>query len=676
MSVLLMLIVWFIFSAGQGFVIGYVLNVISFRSQSLFNQFNLAMILFVGVMPCLYRLTAWVGGINAAVLLSLSMLVASLLIAIWRRRRFTSKGKHLFRELLANRVFLLICLIWILLSLTMLVDVQVGDKLYPSVSMYDHSNKVAMADEIARTGIPIKNPYFYPGRLVGVYYHYYWPMLCTIISTLSGFAYDTRATVLSGVIWTGTVFLCFLRLCAAYFRTLYVPKRQLVVWALILLVVSNLYGLVMLPLNLLRWFTLHQLFGSFGGFTADKTWPFVQAMLWVPHNMAGLIAGMFGSLMLIKASEQERTQHKICQIVLAGACLSSNCGLSAHLAIGFALSWAVWAVLSLCQRRIHAFAVTAAACCASLFLTIPYLNELAVGQGNCAQLTFGVRHFEVIDFLFPDLKNMWALQQLAYLLCLPVNYLVGFGFILVAAILYWTDKNARQGQWEAKQSFLIVMALVSIVLASFVRSQYNNNDFGYRIIMLAHLAILLWAAYYLASQQQQKALKLSSFLKSLIAIGLFSFFYALYNDRTAPFFVYRGERIYAIRSLYEVLNRKLPLNAVVQHNPVSSFFGLDVFAQLYSHRQVVSSEKIPCVPNVPDKEEYERVTSELLRLFDKISPSDAIDICHRWKITVLLVKDTDKIWSYKSSWVSRFPIIAQNRYARAYLVNTYHGRAP
>ncbi len=673
-DIFLALLVWLVIFTGQGILIGWATNVFKFRSRTLLRQLGLASLLSASVLPCLYNLIALVGGIKAVVWVIGSSMLALIPIAVIERQRLSLRLHHLRREIHLCRFILIVEAIWLVLSIFLAIDIQIDHRLYVSMTMYDHSARIGLAEAIARTGVPPASPFFFPGHQVPIFIHYYWVLLCTAISTICGSAYNTRIALLAGVTWSGIAFLSGLIFFCSYFKTSSVRARQVTFYCLALLTVSNLY---ILFTGLLNFWSLNR-YGypcrpSIGWWTTEHVEPWVQIMLWVPHYSLGLIACILASILVLEAGQEDKWQQRMPLIILAGCCLASAFGLAASIAVGFAVTWAIWGAWELWRKNLSGLVITIGAAAVALLITIPYLKVLAGGASNTGKLVLGVRHFELVDWTLAiaNAQPSEAIHQLLYFLALPINYLIGLGFVLVGAILFWRQRLPAEVETDflkRKKSFLIVMSVAGLLLGTFVRSQLNNNDFGWRVMMLVQLPLLLWCAEYLAILEAQKR-KLSLFNKFLIALGVSTFLYSLYLDRTSLTYFTRADRTYDIRAIYQDLERQLPPDAVVQHNPIAQFWRVDIFANLYSHRQVVLTAKAPASNSkTADSDQYAYVNDQLTRLYMDPPLSEAIAICHQLKINALLVKDTDKLFYNKSAWVWKFPIIAENAHARAFLI--------
>lgn len=669
LAIIKCLIVWFLVSTAQGYTIGALTNVLNFRSRTPLRQLSFSALLSMAVIPALLSLVGISIGAKYITYLALTLTFAAVVIIIFKRQRVLRGLRYIKLDLAANRAFLFVTAIWICLGITMLVDIQIGDKIYPSVTMYDHSAKVGLADIIARSGIPPSNPYFYPGHLVPVFYHYYWALLCTVISSICGSPYDTRMAVLAGVIWTGIVFLCAIDLGARYFKSAKVNSSLSVLFSFGLLAVSNLYALILMPINLAGlFFKGKNVYASLCWWTTEQVNPLVHAMTWVPHHIAGLSVGILASIFILQSSSCRSTKERAWLILLAGLALASSVGLSAYTAFGFSAGWGAWAIYNLFIRQYKQFFITLAVGLIGGFLLVPYLHEMVGGTAKVAGLIITIGKFEPIDWLIPALSHSSKfIHQVVYFFCLPLRYFLGMGFCFVAPILYW--RSAVEERNSKTDTFLLVMALTTLTLGSLLHSKANSNDFGWRVILPAQFICLIWSGQLLALRRlKMGSLALSKFQTSLCIIGIFTFLYGLYLDRTGLAKEQDPGRMYALRSLYSSLSRTLPIQSVVQHNPRPTFLTVNFLPPLYSHRQMCCSEDNRGIPNVPDEGEYRRVTKDLRQLFNNASAARALDICHRYQINVIVVDDYDKLRADNSDWTKYFPVIAENDRARAFLV--------
>jgi hypothetical protein len=227
------------------------------------------------------------------------------------------------------------------------------------------------------------------------------------------------------------------------------------------------------------------------------------------------------------------------------------------------------------------------------------------------------------------------------------------------------------------------MAAVSVLLCTFLRSGVISiNDLGWRGFLLAQFVLLIWAAELwddglFASSRKAEPVRQSALFRgqrpaiaALLVLGVAG---SLYEVCMVRFYYvisggFDGKRSYAIRQLYEGLKQMLAENAVVQHDP--NHLPGDVFYGLYADRQAAAETSQCGVVFGGDPALCPGVIGPINDLFEKpaaVGPENINTVCESLSIDTLVVKDDDKVWADKNSWVwKRQPILA-NDYARAFL---------
>ena len=214
--------------------------------------------------------------------------------------------------------------------------------------------------------------------------------------------------------------------------------------------------------------------------------------------------------------------------------------------------------------------------------------------------------------------------------------------------------------------------------------------------MVPQFVMLLWGAELLdeglltgpasAGSGQQKAVsgtRRRGFLVALIVLGvagsvyevcMFRFFtlisdhFAVHQHEGLTSDGKLGGRTYALRQIYEGLKRRLPDRAIVQHNPNTS--PGDLFYGLYADRQTAAETSGCGVVFGGDPALCSDVIRPLTDLFEKpgaIQANQVDTVCQNLSISALVVKDTDKVWADKNSWVWKKQPVLANDYARAFL---------
>jgi hypothetical protein len=103
---------------------------------------------------------------------------------------------------------------WALLAILSLADLQIGGRLYFSVSAYDHAVRSAFTAAAARA-IPPANPFFAATPPVTLHYHYFWMLICSLPVQLAGLA--PRHALYGGTVWAGIALLSLIVIGLEFF---------------------------------------------------------------------------------------------------------------------------------------------------------------------------------------------------------------------------------------------------------------------------------------------------------------------------------------------------------------------------------------------------------------------------------------------------------------------------
>jgi hypothetical protein len=166
------------------------------------------------------------------------------------------------------------------------------------------------------------------------------------------------------------------------------------------------------------------------------------------------------------------------------------------------------------------------------------------------------------------------------------------------------------------------------------------------------------------------------FLLALLFIGLTSTsadlfylrFYFVLNDQLEWFHIPEegrpdrsiGFRTYDLRQAYCYIRSHYPLNAVVQHNP--NVPDVERASALYAFRQTAILDALnPAFSGVSQKES-EPVFDQITMLFEdpSIVYTQVMEICARYRIDLLVVKDLDENSHTPQGWVSKRKPVFQN----------------
>jgi hypothetical protein len=468
------------------------------------------------------------------------------------------------------------------------------------------------------------------------------------------------------------------------------PRSVFVALALLLVT-----GLDILPV--LSKYVLHLIKGPVILYHSVEWWneqitAWFTAVLWVPHHVAGLITTLTAFLIFSYVRSVRRPGRQALILIVCALAVFSAVGLSIWITMTFAAFWIAWIMMSFLngwhdEARWGTFVGAVA-----LGLSLPYLIDLH--RANYTQITpviVSVRKLFPIHNLVESYHWGWVSTLAVDLLSIPLNYFMEFGFFALAGIFYWTRRVQILGRLCRNETACVTLAITSAAIATFLRSNIENNDLGWRSAMFLQFVLLLWAADVMTElvgqlkcervrfqMSRRKAILLLVSLVIGISAVLYDAvlmkLYPMSGDLQLPIVRPHGDvlternlgrRYYDFRLAYQWINGQFAESAVVQHNP--DIF-IDLPSGLYGNRQVVAADHLyGTVFGIPQAM-YRPVYSAVSALFASrtIDMEDVSAVCRRFNITALVVKDTDPIWSDPDSWVFRkFPIF-RNRSTRVF----------
>src|ERR1039458_2311311 len=287
----------------------------------------------------------------------------------------------------------------------------------------------------------------------------------------------------------------------------------------------------------------------------------------------------------------------------------------------------------------------------------------ATGLAVSPVLGLGVRHF----YPAGDMARRSGWPNLIYAAFLPFNYFLEFGFYSLAGV--FLRRVWRRRKVDRYELLTLTMAATSLLICTFVRSTViQNNDLGYRGVLLAQFILLLWAVDLLDGRKAARR----PLVIVLIVLGVASSIYeaaslrlyAVVSDVTPlPSYTWlnpaadTGRRLYEARAAYERLKTVLAADAIVQQNPDTN--SADPPWGLYSERRTVA-DTLSCGTVLGgDPRECTAVLRLIAPMFQGTATPDEVDrACRALGISALVVKGTDPVWSVPGSWVwQREPLL-------------------
>jgi len=677
-----------------GYLIGWATDVWRFRSRSTATRAAASLVLSIAVVPCATFLVARVTTLEVAA--TLLVLVAAMgVVAAIRGRVGLDVGQALADPLM--RRALLVGAAWAVLVLLLLSDLQVGRSIYPNLVAYDYAKHISVTDAVRRTGVPPLNPSFQLGEGVVLYYYYLWFLVCSLADLIGGPLIGPRGAVFGGTVVIG---LALMSIVALYVRLLFredapVEERRRAMWITVALLVVGGLDITLMPYELAHGARLPLSVDWLN----EQVTMWTNSALWVPHHVAAFVAGLTAFLVLLDAPRHS-ARGRAALVVIAGAAIASGAGMSIWVTFTFAVFWVLWVLVSLAHRRPLDASLAVAAGCIGLLAAAPFVWDLSrASLMHSAPIAFGVRGFDPLDD-YLDASGAGERRRQAYrLAALPLNYAFELGFFAIASAGYWWRRR-RGGTLDRGEVGVVLLAVAGLLIGSFVRSAIRSNDLGWRALLLAQLAVLLWSGQFVAGLLRPHPLRmwgtpprtrasraLLAALSLLLAIGLASSLYDLVMTRIYLLGARAGgpwasskmwgrggaETAYDVREAYEWAGRALPPNAVVQANPNApvglAYKGdpVDVFAGLYGTRQAIAGDaEYGTLYGVP-LDLYRNVADPIATVFSDSVPVHALDVarmCRRLDMRAWLVTVADSAFRDPGSWVWREQPLFSNRTTR------------
>jgi hypothetical protein len=669
-----------------GYVLGWLLDVLQFRRRGFLARVALSTPLSIAFCPIICYLTGRFLSMTAVWVVLGGLWIAFLLLLAFDR------GK--IRQFLAGpssgaKVFLGVIALWIALGALSLVDIQVRDRLYFSVTTFDYCLRTAFTNAISTTGIPPRTPLFFDGHGTTIRYHYFWLILCSLVNQLGGNAVGPRNAMIAGTLWCGIGLMSLLVLYLRFFDPgglLNLRRRSLIAIALL-----GVTGLDIIPTLLMLLAYLKRLLPIFA--PSVEWWneridgSLIPVVLWAPHYPAGLMACLTGFLIVWHAADQNSWYKRLLAGVAAGVAFATAVGMAIYVVLVFAIFLVIWTLVTLAKGWHRETGVLVTAGVSSLALAFPFLRELATpgggGAGGASLLTFTVRSFYPVQIVLRAFGWAWWKVAVFNGLFLPVNYFLELGFFFAIGYLQWTEFRRRREHLRRPELAAIAMLATSVIVPTFLRSSIiANNDLGARGFLLSQFILLLWGANYLASRPAARpgaGRGRRAFMTALLVLGAAGTVYDLTILRIYPMLTdagvapglpwigkdrLTGKRIYANRQAYEWLRRNTSNSAVEQPNPTTSE---STFSLLYGNRQFLAADADCGVTFGGDPRTCASLVRPLHALFSAGSDAGQMEaVCQALPVDVLVVHDTDPVWSDKRSWVwSRKPVSA-NDFVRAF----------
>ncbi|CAN5312689.1 hypothetical protein BH11PSE5_BH11PSE5_16730 [soil metagenome] len=511
------------------------------------QQFGWAAILAIAILPTVDVLLVRFAGMTSAIAMNVSL-------GIYGAPTLQRGLRHLS----IKPIFYFSAILWWLVCAVSYVDVDIGDRLYQSLTAYDMVKHAAVVEQIARQGIPFTDPFFARNG-IAAYYHYFY-VWAAEVRWLSGFTISAPMAFAATAFWTGMAVPSLLWRISADANFIR-PRRGQRVAALAILFcfIAGADLLVMV----LRILTTGEVGALVDHWNVEVRF-LATSVIWVPHHISAVISGWAGMLLVIRAREyQDAPCRRLA--VAAGIAFSTMFGCSIWIAITLAPLLVVWTFI----RLRHRDTILVLAGCVAVACALPQIADLVQGRmPGDFPIAFQVRYFSFI--LYGDTAPF----QVGRVLLLPINYALEFGLFALGAVVYWRTKAADWRDPQPVRAMILASAATSLLIASFFKSAIIYNDLGWRSILFAQLAAMLWTLHL--AQSTRSVRTLSPVAGTLLFLGVAANIWdvAGYRIIRPPLFsTYAMKQNsfpqldYAVRSAHVWADAQLPEGTVLQQNP-------------------------------------------------------------------------------------------------------------
>jgi hypothetical protein len=595
---------------------------------------------------------------------------------------------------------LTMAILWIVVCVLSLVDLQSGHRLFMSVAIWDQGFRVNWTEAVIHTGVPPVNSlywYKHPGIMRN---YYFWYVDCAAVAKMAHL--PSRAVFISSCVWSGFALVALIGLFLKHFLTVGDRLRRQFLLCVSLLTVTgldvcvNLWNLIVLHMALpadLEWWS------------KDPIDSWYDSILWAPHHLVSMLCCMFAFLLAWRAGEAgERRQAA--SVALIAASLASAFGLSIYVTFAFFLVMVVWALWQVAiERKPRPALLLAAGGVGAAVLLVPYLSELTHGStGTHGESMFGfaVRAMIPADGLlsssfFQHLTtgHPLAALNLARLVLLAPGYVLELGFYLVVFLIFLISAWRGRMPLSPAQRALLFISAVTIPFISLMHSMaIKNNDFGIRGALLLQFPLLLLASELVTSWDLPNPKRspptnctglprstphwLRSVASIALAIGVFS---TLCQSLMLRFVIPLAEAnmhasndpeggslshdAYISSIGYAHLDASIPREAIVQYNPIRpNLFWMDVDLLGVDHQTVMVSDQGGCGSEIGgDSSGCPTMAAAIDSLFQGASAEQARAICHEYSIQYLIARVYDPAWKDRNSWVWTLdPVVSDDEF--------------
>jgi hypothetical protein len=502
--------------------------------------------------------------------------------------------------------------------------------------IFDHS-KIAMIDEMMRTGVPARNPFFgEAGAPERVSYYYLWHFSAAAAAVMTGVSgWEADAGL--------TAFTAFASLLLMMGLAVWIGGRaSAAIVVLALAAAGSLH-------SILIWFApdaVPSLIGRASGFGG---WLFQTS--WAPQHVASAMCVVLVCVLLSQLAQQRGWLLPVAIGLVAAAGFESSVWVGG---ITFALAAAAIGLYDLSrspagQRGAFLLGLAAAAALAAV-LAAPFVYDQAIATAlRASGSPIAIIPTPVLGSAFSETARRILDLPTFWLVYLPVEFPAFYPAGLVGL---WLALGDRTSDLERRQT---VRALAFLVAASLVTSWLlasvigDNNDLGWRAVLPAVMLLVAFAAAAIALWLAAASRIPLALAGSALLLGLAGNFQVIRENIVGlrkP-----SERIFAAApEMWAAVRRHMAAGERVANNPVflsdMTPWPVNISWALLADRRSCYAGNELAIPFAPiSAARRAEIETQFVRVFaGEPAPGDIRQLAERYRCDVAVVTAQDGAW--------------------------------
>lgn len=620
-----------------------------FAQASRLERIGLALLCGVGCLPVALDLAARLG----AWPLTLAAVALAALGAPVLARTSAMRGR-------LHPAWIVAAILWILLSTALVVDMPDVGRLQHSLLAVDYVKHSAATWSLAEFGAPPPSPTFYePGRAMSYYYLFYTlPAVVAKLGAPLGIAARHAAYACAPLMGFALFALASAILRRSGADAAAGAEKHPANWPLLALLLAT--GLDFIPLAIVylggggdaNFVFLHFIEWD------EQVSSWFNSVMWVPHHIAALCAAFVGFMALTGPGRDPR------RLALAALAFASMAGDSVYVAMTAALGAAFWLVSLLWRRRVGEATRLCLVGALALVVAAPWLVTLLPRLGaenGPAPIGFRLRGPEWIDIVAGSAEAGALYRGLS----MPVFYLVDFGVFALGAWLFW--RHAKRRGFATEMGVLLAcLTAAALTIGSLLHSTILFNDLGWRSMLFAQLATLVWTT---AAARQGLLFRgrIGYVAATSLTLGYLALFSAVAQIRLYFPHDYMRATLSDEMTAWSWLDAHLARGAVVQPSP---YDGRAYGQGLYGRFPAPLADRHNARLFGASKAEIERRIDRVGPLFSDIALSyeEMTRRAAEFGVDALIVSSRDAVFAAPEAWTAKAKADYENPSFRIYLL--------